>query len=186
MPTLVDSHCHLDFDTFAPELDAVVDRARAAGLVRMVTISTKVHLFAERILPIAERYDGWVSREVIGLFERYVRVLFARYGHRVRYWLTFNEINSVLHAPFLSGGINTAPEKLSPSDLYQAIHHELVASALATRIAVMKAGEIVEIRVLVRHPMDRGGQVDAVALHELDAAARRAGRRRRSWSRGRR
>ena len=56
MPTLVDSHCHLDFDTFAPELDDVVARARAVGLVRMVTISTRVHLFAERILPIAERY----------------------------------------------------------------------------------------------------------------------------------
>ena len=57
MPVLVDSHCHLDFDMFAPELDAVVDRARAAGLVRMVTISTKVHQFKQRILPIAERYE---------------------------------------------------------------------------------------------------------------------------------
>lgn len=57
MPGLIDSHCHLDFDTFTPELDAVVERARRAGLVRMVTICTKVHQFAERILPIAERYD---------------------------------------------------------------------------------------------------------------------------------
>ena len=57
MPVLVDSHCHLDFDTFAPELDAVVARARDAGLVRMVTISTRVHQFAERIVPIAETYD---------------------------------------------------------------------------------------------------------------------------------
>jgi 6-phospho-beta-glucosidase len=53
----------------------------------------------------------------------------------VKYWLTFNEINSVLHLPFLSGGINTPKELLGTSALYQAAHHELVASALATRIA---------------------------------------------------
>ena len=52
-----------------------------------------------------------------------------------QYWLTFNEINSVLHLPFMSGGINTPKEQLSEQDLYQAIHHELVASARATRAA---------------------------------------------------
>ena len=50
---------------------------------------------------------------MIGLYERYVRVLFERYGHRVRYWLTFNEINSVLHSPLMSGGINTPKEQLT-------------------------------------------------------------------------
>ena len=62
-------------------------------------------------------------------------MLFERYGDRVKYWLTFNEINSVLHAPFMCGGINTPKDQLPTSDLYQAIHHELVACALATRIA---------------------------------------------------
>jgi TatD DNase family protein len=52
---LVDSHCHLDFPDFAPELDAVVERARAAGVGRMVTISTRVKKHAE-VLAIAERY----------------------------------------------------------------------------------------------------------------------------------
>ena len=54
-----------------------------------------------------------------------VRVLFDRYGSKVKYWLTFNEINSVLHEPFMSGGIGTPKEELSPADLYQAVHHEL-------------------------------------------------------------
>lgn len=52
---LVDSHCHLDFPDFASELDAVVARARAAGLARMVTISTRVRRFAG-VLSIAERF----------------------------------------------------------------------------------------------------------------------------------
>jgi TatD DNase family protein len=53
---LVDSHCHLDFPDFASELDAVVDRARNAGIGRMVTISTRVKRHAQ-VLDIAERYD---------------------------------------------------------------------------------------------------------------------------------
>ncbi len=52
---LVDSHCHLDFPDFAPERDAVVARALAAGVGRMVTISTRVRRFPE-ILAIAEAY----------------------------------------------------------------------------------------------------------------------------------
>jgi len=52
---LVDSHCHLDFPDFSNELDDVVARARAAGVARMVTISTRVHRFAD-VLAIAERF----------------------------------------------------------------------------------------------------------------------------------
>lgn len=54
---LIDSHCHLDFDDFAPELDAVVDRALANGVMRMVTISTRIRQF-DRILAVAEKYDS--------------------------------------------------------------------------------------------------------------------------------
>ena len=52
---LVDSHCHLDFPDFAAELDAVVARARAAGIGRMVTISTKVKKQTQ-LIAIAEKY----------------------------------------------------------------------------------------------------------------------------------
>jgi TatD DNase family protein len=53
---LVDSHCHLDFPDFAPELDAVVDRARKAGVGRMVTISTRVRQFA-KLQAITSQFD---------------------------------------------------------------------------------------------------------------------------------
>ena len=52
---LVDSHCHLDFPEFAPEPDAIVARARAAGIGRMVTISTRVRKLPQ-VLAVAEKY----------------------------------------------------------------------------------------------------------------------------------
>ena len=55
--SLIDSHCHLDFPDFSGELDAVVERARAAGVERMITIGTKVEK-AARAAEIAERYDS--------------------------------------------------------------------------------------------------------------------------------
>jgi TatD DNase family protein len=54
---LIDSHCHLDFPDFAAELDAVVARAHAAGIERMVTISTRVTRHRE-VLAIAERFPA--------------------------------------------------------------------------------------------------------------------------------
>ncbi len=110
--------------------DRVFDECAKYGIEPLVTLS-----HYETPLALADKYDGWVSRELIGLYERYVRTVFDRYRGKVTYWLTFNEINSVLHAPLMSGGINTPKEHLSKSDLFQAAHHELVASALATRIA---------------------------------------------------
>ena len=110
--------------------DRVLAECARHAIAPMVTIS-----HYETPLALAQKYNGWVSRAMIGFYERYVRVLFERYGDRVKYWLTFNEINSVLHEPFMSGGISTPKARLSQAELYQAIHHELVASALATRIA---------------------------------------------------
>ncbi|KQZ99557.1 LuxR family transcriptional regulator [Mesorhizobium sp. Root157] len=53
---LVDSHCHLDFPDFAEEREAIVARAKAAGVRRMVTISTRVRKF-DQIIEIAESFD---------------------------------------------------------------------------------------------------------------------------------
>ncbi len=110
--------------------DKVFDECAKHGITPLVTLS-----HYETPLNLTQKYNGWVSRELIGLYERYVRVVFERYRDKVEYWLTFNEINSILHFPLMSGGIGTPKEQLTKSDLFQAAHHELVASALATRIA---------------------------------------------------
>ncbi len=109
--------------------DDLFDELLKHGIEPLVTIS-----HYETPLNLSIKYDGWINRDMISFYERYVRTIFNRYGEKVKYWLTFNEINSVLHEPFLSGGIYTDKSKLKKQDLYQAVHHELVASALATKI----------------------------------------------------
>ena len=109
--------------------DSLFDECHKYGIEPLVTIS-----HYETPLNLAKKYNGWVNHDLIGFYEKYVRVLFNRYKGKVKYWLTFNEINSLLHAPLMSGGIMTPLSELSQSDLYQACHHELVASALATKI----------------------------------------------------
>ncbi len=109
--------------------DDLFDELLKHGIEPLVTIS-----HYETPLNLSVQYDGWINRDMISFYERYVITIFKRFGGKVKYWLTFNEINSVLHEPFLSGGIYTDKSMLKKQDLYQAIHHELVASALATKI----------------------------------------------------
>lgn len=108
--------------------DRVFEECRKYGIEPLVTLS-----HYETPLYLAETYNGWTDRRMIEFYERYVRTVFKRYRGKVKYWLTFNEINSLLHAPFMSGGIANM-QGLTEQDLYQAAHHELVASALATKI----------------------------------------------------
>ncbi|WP_161980754.1 6-phospho-beta-glucosidase [Streptococcus sp. S784/96/1] len=84
---------------------------------------------------LIEHYGGWRNRKLIEFYGRLVTVLFTRYKGLVKYWLTFNEINMILHAPFMGAGIYIEEHEDANQIKYQAAHHELVASALATKIA---------------------------------------------------
>lgn len=110
--------------------DNVIDECLKYGIEPLVTLS-----HYETPLHLAKTYDGWRNRKLIKFFENYCRVVFERYKGKVKYWLTFNEINSVIHFPLMGAGILTPKEKLTKQDLYQAAHHELVASALAVKLA---------------------------------------------------
>jgi 6-phospho-beta-glucosidase len=81
------------------------------------------------------KYGGWRNREMVGFYEKLVRALFTRYKGLVKYWLTFNEINMILHAPFMGAGLVFEYGEDKEYAKYQAAHHELVASALAVKIA---------------------------------------------------
>lgn len=110
--------------------DNVISECEKYGIEPLVTIS-----HYETPLALATKYNGWANRKLIDIYLKYCETLFKRYKGRVKYWITFNEINSILRQPFMSGAINTPKSELSNSDLYQAIHHELVASAKAVKLA---------------------------------------------------
>ena len=82
-----------------------------------------------------ETYGGWKNRKMIQLFVKYCEVVFNRYKGLVKYWLTFNEINMILHAPFMAAGLYFEEGDDCEQIKYQAAHHELIASALATKLA---------------------------------------------------
>ena len=85
---------------------------------------------------LATDYRGWYSREVIDLFEKYARVCFERFGKYVKYWLTFNEVDAMLRHPVTSGALieDRFPDVPFEQAIYQAMHHQMIASAKAVKI----------------------------------------------------
>jgi len=87
--------------------------------------------------PIAliQKYGGWKDRRMKDAFLRFCEVLFRQYGSKVKYWITFNEINMLLHMPFMGAGIVFEEGENREQVKYQAAHHELLASAGAVKLA---------------------------------------------------
>src|SRR5690554_251404 len=90
------------------------------GIEPLVTIThfdCPIHLIKE--------YGGWRNRKLIDFYENLCQVIFRRYKGLVKYWLTFNEINMILHAPFLGAGLYFEEGEDEEQIKYQAAHHEL-------------------------------------------------------------
>ena len=111
--------------------DAVFDECRKYGIEPLVTMS-----HYEPPLNLVLKYNGWYSREVIGMFTRFVETICTRYKDKVKYWLTFNEVDSMIRHPYTTGGLieDRFPGKNFEEVIFQAMHHQFVASALATKI----------------------------------------------------
>ena len=111
--------------------DDVFDELLKYGIEPLVTMS-----HYEPPLNLTLKYKGWYSREVIGFFTRFVDTITERYKDKVKYWLTINEIDSIIRHPFTSGGLLEEHfEGMNFEEVcYQAMHHQFVASALATKI----------------------------------------------------
>jgi len=92
----------------------------------------------EMPLYLVDHYDGWVSRELVDMFVKYAKVCIKRYKGLVKYWLTFNEIDSVFRHAFTTVGVveEKYESKLKAEEaIFQALHHQFVASALVTKYA---------------------------------------------------
>ncbi|WP_227867528.1 glycoside hydrolase family 1 protein [Clostridioides sp. ES-S-0077-01] len=111
--------------------DDVFDELISYGIEPLVTMS-----HYEPPLNIVLNYDGWYSRQVINMFVRYVETICERYKNKVKYWLTFNEVDSMIRHPYTTGGLvrDRFEDKNFEEVIFQAMHHQFVASALATKI----------------------------------------------------
>lgn len=84
---------------------------------------------------LVEQYGSWRNRKVLDFFLRYAKICLEEFSSLVKYWLTFNEINIILHSPFSGAGIAFQEGENKAQVTYQAAHHILLASALATKMA---------------------------------------------------
>lgn len=101
--------------------DRVFDELNSRGITPVVTIN---HF--DMPLALVQKYDGWANREMIDIFIKYCDVIYTRYKLKVKYWMTFNEINFL--RDFSTLGITSA-DNIQKQE--QAIYHLLVASAKA-------------------------------------------------------
>ena len=88
---------------------------------------------------LVKKYGGWRNRQLIDFFVRFAEVCFKRYQNKVKYWLTFNEINNQANyrsdgAVFTNSGILFQDDEDREQIVYQASLYELIASALAVKI----------------------------------------------------
>lgn len=84
---------------------------------------------------LVHEYGGWRNREIVDFYQNLVRAIFTRFKGKVKYYLTFNEINVILKHSFMGAGLYFEEGEDIDKVRAQAIHHELIASAYATKIA---------------------------------------------------
>ena len=125
---------------------AVFEECKKYGIEPLVTLS-----HYELPYYLAKEYGGWTNRKLIDLFLHYCETVFTEFKGLVHYWLTFNEINTLVMGTFgniMGGGILPPGKDVEvgtavsvdeswddPQKRYTALHHQLVASAKAVRLA---------------------------------------------------
>jgi len=108
--------------------DRVFDELQKHGIEPLVTLS-----HYEMPLHLVQKYNGWADRRLVDFFVHYAETVFNRYKDKVKYWLTFNEINISMFSPYIGSGILVDRLEHKEQAVYQALHHQFVASSLAVK-----------------------------------------------------
>ncbi len=109
--------------------DEMIDELLKYNIEPLVTIS-----HYEMPIVLTQQYNGWESRELINLYVKFANTLFDRYKDKVKYWITFNEMNMNLTSIYTGAGILEDKAKSGKLQAaYQATHHQFVASSLAIK-----------------------------------------------------
>ena len=114
--------------------DDMFDELLKYGIEPVITLS---HF--EMPYHLAKEYGGWVNRKVIGFFVKFAEVVMKRYKDKVKYWMTFNEINNQSNVDadifgWTCSGVRFSEYENKKEAMYQAAHHELVASAMVVKM----------------------------------------------------
>ncbi len=110
--------------------EEMIDECLKYGIEPLITIC---HF--DTPIALIKKYGGWKDRRMIDAYLKYCTAIFTRFAGKVKYWLTFNEINMLLHMPFMGAGI-LFEEGENPTEVkYRAAHYELIASARAVQLA---------------------------------------------------
>lgn len=114
--------------------DDLFDELHKYGIEPVITLS---HF--EMPYHLAKNYGGWLDRRVIGFFTRFAETVMRRYRDKVKYWMTFNEINNQSNTSadifgWTCSGVRFSQHGNPKQAMYQAAHHEFVASALVVKL----------------------------------------------------
>ncbi|BDR58943.1 glycoside hydrolase family 1 protein [Xylocopilactobacillus apicola] len=110
--------------------DEVIDECVKHNIEPVITIS-----HYELPLYLITEYGSWTNKKLIGFYENFARTVLTRYHDRVKYWMTFNEINSAAHFPIMSQGLAPSNGANDKKNIFQSWHNQFVASSKAVKIA---------------------------------------------------
>jgi 6-phospho-beta-glucosidase len=150
--------------------DDLFDECLKYGIQPVVTIS-----HYETPYGLVQKYGSWRSRKMIDCYLKFCETIFKRYQSKVKYWMTFNEINVIILHPVMAAGIRIGKDENYNQVVYQTAHNMLVASAKAVSLGHsinpdFKIGMMMLYPTFYGetcHPLDQLKCMEAIDCHYL-------------------